>query len=174
MKFNVLNIWSLCIVQLLLEAITCFLETFKCYNKLSMFEFPCIFLGFLKMSSKYMVCNLFKKIYSFDGFDTVSFAPRHICLYCIMLNTKNGNKWFFENAYLASSKFKRGLTCIFSDTLTNLFAIWGTPIPKGNNVGNIHEIKFGLLYSLIILDIWLYDKYQFFSKLLYPLVICSC
>jgi hypothetical protein len=41
-------------------------------------------------------------------------------------------------------------------------------------VGNIHEIKFGLLYSLIILDIWLYDKYQFFSKLLYPLVICSC
>jgi len=66
-----------------------------------------------------------------------------------------------ENAYLASSKFKRSLTCICSDTLTTLFAIWGTPIPKGNSVGNIHEIQFGLLYSLIILDIWLYDKYHF-------------
>jgi len=93
MKFIILNIWSLCIVQLLLEAITCFLETFKCHNKLSMFEFPCIFLGFFKMSSKSMVCNSFKKSYSFmfDDFDTVCFAPRHICLHCIMLNTKNGN-----------------------------------------------------------------------------------
>ncbi len=96
MKFIVLNIWFLCIVQLLIEAITCFLETFKCHNKLSMFEFPCIFLGIFKMSSKSMVCNLFKKSYSFDDFDIVSFPPRHICLHCIMLNTKNGNIWFFE------------------------------------------------------------------------------
>jgi hypothetical protein len=26
-------------------------------------------------------------------------------------------------------------------------------------VGNIHGIIFGLLYSLIILDLWLYNKY---------------
>jgi hypothetical protein len=26
-------------------------------------------------------------------------------------------------------------------------------------VRNIHEIKVGLLYSLIILDLWLYNKY---------------
>jgi hypothetical protein len=67
----------------------------------------------------------------FDDFDNVSFGPRHICLHCIMLNTKNGNKWFFENTYLASSKFKRCLTYICIDTLTTLFAIWGTQIPKG-------------------------------------------
>jgi len=176
MKFIILNIWSLCIVRLLLKAITCFLKTFKCRNKLSMFEFPLIFLGIFKMSSKSMVCNLLKNIYSFmfDDFDTISFAPRHICLRCIMLNTKNGNIWFFENAYLASSKFKRCLTCICNDTLRTLFAIWGMPSPKGNSVGNIHEIKFGLLYSSIVLDIWLYNKYQLFCKLLYVLVICSC
>jgi hypothetical protein len=107
MKFIIVDIWSLCIVRLLLKAITCFLGIFLCHNKLNMFEFPCIFLGFFKMSSISMVCNLFKKSYSFmfDDFDTVSFAPRHICLRCIMLNTKNGNKWFFENAYLTMFKF---------------------------------------------------------------------
>jgi hypothetical protein len=41
-------------------------------------------------------------------------------------------------------------------------------------VGNIHGIIFGLLYSLIILDLWLYDKYWFFYKSLYALIICSC
>jgi hypothetical protein len=30
------------------------------------------------------------------------------------------------------------------------------------------------LYSLIILDLWLYDKYWFFCKLLYALIMCSC
>ncbi len=88
----------------------------------------------------------------FDDFDTISFAPRHICICCIMLNTKNGNRWCFENAYLVLSKFQRCLTCNCSDILTTLFAISGTPIPKGNSVGNIHEIKFKILYSLIILD----------------------
>jgi hypothetical protein len=176
MKFIILNIWSLCIVWLLLKAITCLLETFKCHNKLSMFGFPFIFLGFLKMSSKFMVCSLFKRSLSFmfDDFDTVSFAPRHICLQCIMLNTKNGNTRCFLNAYLVLSKFQRCLTCNRSDTLTTLFAISGTPNPKGNSVGNIHEIKFEILYSLINLDLWLYDKYWFFCKLLYTLVICSC
>ncbi len=119
-----------------------------------MFGFPYIFLGFLKMSSKYVVCNLFKRFFSFmfDDFDIVSFAPRHICLHYIMLHTKNGNRWCFENAYLFLSIFKRCLTCICNDTLTTLFAILRTPIPKGDSVGNIHEIKFELLYSLIILD----------------------
>ncbi len=117
-----------------------------------MFGFPCIFLGFSKLSSKSMVCNLFKKSLSFmfDDFDTVSFAARHIYLHCIMLNTKNGNKWCYENVYLVSFKFKRCLTCNYSDILTTLFAISGTHILKGNSVGNIHEIKFKLLYSLII------------------------
>ncbi len=117
-----------------------------------------------------MVCNLFM----FNDFDFVSFAPRHICLRCTVLNKKNGNRWCFENAYLVLSKFKKCLTYNCSDILTTLFAILGTPIPKGNSVGNIHEIKFGLLYSLIILDLWLYDKYQFFCKLLHALVICLC
>ncbi len=48
----------------------------------------------------------------FDDFDTVSFAPRHICLCYIMLNTMNGNRWRFENAYLVSFKFKKCLTCL--------------------------------------------------------------
>jgi len=69
-----------------------------------------------------------------------------------MLNTKNGNRWCFENAYLLVFKFKRCLTCICSDILTTLFAILRTSIPKENSVGNIHEFKFKLLYSLIILD----------------------
>jgi hypothetical protein len=63
-----------------------------------MFEFPCIFLGVFKMSSKSIVCNLSKKSYSFDDFDNVSFAPRYICLRCIILNTKNGNKWFLKKS----------------------------------------------------------------------------
>ncbi len=41
----------------------------------------------------------------FDDFDIISFAPKHICLRDIMLNTMNGNKWCFENVYLVSSKF---------------------------------------------------------------------
>ncbi len=108
MKFIILNTWSFCIVWLLPKTITCFLKSFKCRNKLSMFGFPCIFLGFLKMSSKFMVCNLFKRSLSFmfDDFDIVSFSPRHICLRCIMLNTKNGNRWCFENAYLVFLNFK--------------------------------------------------------------------
>ncbi len=95
----------------------------------------------------------------FDNFDTISFSLRHICLRCIMINTNNQNGWYFENAYLVSFKFERCLTCICSDTLITIFAISGTPISIGNNVRNIHEIKVGLLYSLIILDLWLYNKY---------------
>jgi hypothetical protein len=48
----------------------------------------------------------------FDDFNIVSFAPRHMCLHCIMLNTKIGIKWCFENVYLILSKFKRCLTCL--------------------------------------------------------------
>jgi hypothetical protein len=118
---------------------------FKCCNKLSMFGFRCIFLGFLKMSSKSMVYNLFKRYFSFmfDDFDVLSFALKHICLHCIMLNTKIGNRWCFESAYLVWSKFKRCLTCICTNTLTILFAISWTPIPTGNSVGNIHELNLG-------------------------------
>jgi hypothetical protein len=44
------------------------------------------------MSSKCVVCNLFKRSLSFmfDDFDIVSFAPKHICLHCIMLNIRMG------------------------------------------------------------------------------------
>ncbi len=141
-----------------------------------MFGFPCIFWGYFKMSSKCVVYSLFKRslLFMYDDFDIVSFAPKHICLCCIMLNTKNGNRWCFENVYLVLSKFKNCLTCNCNDTLTTSFAISKGPNPKGNSVGNIHGIIFGLLYSLIILDLWLYDKYWFFYKSLYALIICSC
>ncbi len=42
----------------------------------------------------YLVCISLKDSLSFmfDDFDTINLAPRQICLSCIMLNTKNGNK----------------------------------------------------------------------------------
>ncbi len=97
------------------------------------------------MSSKSVVCSLFKRSLSFmfDDFDIVSFAPKHICLHCIMLNTKNGNRWCFENVYLVLSKFKKRLTSSCNDTLMTLFSISRRPNPKGNDVGNIHELYLG-------------------------------
>jgi hypothetical protein len=47
-----------------------------------------MFCELVIMSSKFVVCISLK----IDDFDTINLVPRQICLSCIMLNTKNGNK----------------------------------------------------------------------------------
>jgi hypothetical protein len=58
-----------------------------------------MFCGLAIMSSKSTICTSLKSSlsFTFDDFDTINLAPKHICLHCIMLNTKNGNKRCFEN-----------------------------------------------------------------------------
>jgi len=57
-----------------------------------------MFCGLAIMSLKSLVYILLSSLsFMFDDFDTVNLTPRHICLCCIMLNFKNGNKWCLEN-----------------------------------------------------------------------------
>jgi len=107
------------------------------------------------ISLKSIDCNLFKSSISlmFDDLHTVNLASRHICLHRIMLNTKNGNRQCFEILYCVLFKFMRCFVCSCNDTLIGLITILGTPIPKGNKLCNMHDIKDGLLYSMIILDL---------------------
>ncbi len=53
-----------------------------------------MFCGLVIMSSKYAICISSKSSLSFmfDSCDIINLAPKHICLHCIMLNTKTGNK----------------------------------------------------------------------------------
>jgi hypothetical protein len=112
---------------------------------------------------------LFKKNLSFmfDNLNIVNLTLRHICLHCITLKTKNGNKWCFENLYCVSSKFTRCLICMSVMIFIHLFVILEIPISKGNKLGNRHNNKIGLLCSLIILDWRLLKFYTTFF-------ICSC
>jgi hypothetical protein len=53
-----------------------------------------MFCGLVIMSLKFVVCISLRNTFSFmfDDFDIVNLAPRQICLCCIILNIKNGNK----------------------------------------------------------------------------------
>ncbi len=139
------------------KAMIYLLEIFIWRNKLCTFVLLFMFCRFFMISSKYVDCNLFKSFMSFmfDDLHVINLTPRHICLHWIMLNTKNGNRWCFENFYCVSSKFMRCFVCHCNDALIGLFTISRTPIPKGNKLGYMHYIKNGLLYSLIILNLWL-------------------
>jgi hypothetical protein len=57
-----------------------------------------MFCGLVIISSKFVVCIslTISLSFMFDDFDVANLAPKHICLCCIMLNTKNRNKWCFE------------------------------------------------------------------------------
>jgi hypothetical protein len=49
-----------------------------------------VYCGLTMMSLKSILCILLRTSFSFmfDDLDTVNLTPRHICLCCIMLNTK--------------------------------------------------------------------------------------
>ncbi len=53
-----------------------------------------MFYGLVIISLKFEVYISLRSSLSFmfDDFDTINLAPKHICLCCIMLNTKNRNK----------------------------------------------------------------------------------
>jgi hypothetical protein len=53
-----------------------------------------MFCGLVIISSKFVVCIslTISLSFMFDDFDVANLAPKHICLCCIMLNTKNRNK----------------------------------------------------------------------------------
>ncbi len=163
-------------MRLFLEVITYLLDTFICCDKLFTFVLPFMSCGFLTISSKSVDCNLFIYLFSFmfDDLDMVNLALRHICLCCVILKPKNENKWCFEKLYCVSFKFMRCFVCICNDTLIGLFGMSRILIPKGNKLENIHDNKVGLLYSFIILDQWLKDRYWWLLKLCNVFIICSC
>jgi hypothetical protein len=76
------------------KAMTYLLDIFIWCNILFIFMFPFMFHGFLIISLKSIDCILFKNSLSFmfDDLDMVNLTLRHICLHCITLKTKNGNR----------------------------------------------------------------------------------
>ncbi len=142
-KFIILNVWSLCDAWLLPKTMTYLLEIFVWHSKVCTFIFSFMFCVFFMISSKYVDLHTFNLV------------PKHICLHWIMKNTKNGNRWCFKILYCVPSKFMRCFVCSCNEILNDLFSILETPIPKGSKLGNMHDIKDGLLYTLTILYLWL-------------------
>jgi hypothetical protein len=130
---------------------TYLLEIFIWPSKLCTFVSHLFFMDILWFHQNMLIVIYSKVLFMFDNLHIVNLAPRHIYLCWIMLNTKNGNRWCFETLYCVLSKFMR----CFVYSWNGLFTISRTPIPKGNKLGNMHDIKDGFYYSLIILYLWL-------------------
>ncbi len=77
----------------------------------------------------------------------------------VYVEHKKGNKWCFKIPWFLSPKFIKYFTWASIETFTFQHDILGALNPYGNNVGNMHSSRFGLLYSLTILDPWVNDRY---------------